>query len=359
MSHHFELQKTSSAGRQGRLQTAHGMIETPFFMPIATKGAVKAVTPEDLTTLGASMILSNTYHLMLQPGMEVLAAAGGLHSFMKWGGPILTDSGGYQVFSLAPMRKISDVGVQFKSHLDGSSWTLSPEDSIHIQQTIGSDIAMVLDECPPHDAPRAYVKQSLELTSRWAKRSKEAGAKKPDQQLFGIVQGGVHADLRQESANQITALDFDGYAIGGLAVGETPEEMFAMTEVVTALLPEDRPRYFMGGARPEQLIQLVQRGVDMFDCVIPTRNARHGQLFIWTADDLSGAFYKTVNIKNATLTRDFSPIDARCACMTCATFSRAYLHHLYNVQEPLYLRLATIHNLKFYFDLLRKIRERI
>ncbi|MEK7158672.1 MAG: tRNA guanosine(34) transglycosylase Tgt, partial [Patescibacteria group bacterium] len=268
-------------------------------MPIATKGAVKSVSPEDLSVLGAQIILSNTYHLMLQPGMEVIAAAGGLHLFMKWNGPILTDSGGYQVFSLAKMRKMGEFGVQFKSHCDGSSWMLSPEDSIRIQQTIGSDIMMVLDECLPHDASHAVVEQSIELTTRWARRCKEAAAGKFDQLLFGIVQGGVHGDLRMESARQITALNFDGYALGGLAVGETQDDMFAMTETATALLPEDRPRYFMGGARPEQIVQLVRRGVDMFDCVIPTRNARHGQLFILTANDLSGAFYETINIKNA------------------------------------------------------------
>lgn len=364
----FELKTTSKMGRSGTLETVHGSVSTPFFMPIATKGAVKTLTPDDLASLGVTMLLSNTYHLYLRPGMEVLQASHGLHNFMGWNGPLLTDSGGYQVFSLANIRKMNEDGVRFRSHLDGREILLTPEESIRIQQTIGSDVMMVLDECLEPGASHQQVQASIGLTQRWAERCKRYFAEHPndgptrDAQLFGIVQGGVYSDLRIESAKQSTALDFDGYAIGGLAVGESEKEMMAMTEVVVAGLPTDRPRYFMGGAQPRQLVELVRRGVDMFDCVIPTRNARHGKLFVWSDprhDPSAETFYRDAHITNQAFAKDFSPLDPTCDCLTCQTFSAAYLRHLFIVEDPLAWRLATIHNLRFYMVLLERLREKI
>lgn len=364
----FELQSVSRHGRAGRLLTAHGAIDTPFFMPIATKGAVKTLMPFELVELGASIVLSNTYHLNLRPGMEVLAGAGGLHRFMGWDRPILTDSGGYQVFSLGQLRKMSEHGVQFRSHIDGREILLTPEDSIRIQQTIGSDIMMVLDECCDPSADRAAIAASIGLTRRWAERCVQYFQQHRhdgltlNPQLFGIVQGGVMEDLRRESAKQIMELDFDGYAIGGLAVGESEDHMMAMTAVVTAMLPTDQPRYFMGGAQPRQLVELVRRGVDMFDCVIPTRNARHGKLFVWADtqhDVVRPDFYRDVHITNQAFAKDFSAPDPTCDCLTCRTYSRAYLRHLFIVEDPLAWRLATIHNLRFYMVLLQRLRTKI
>lgn len=340
--------------------TSHGNIETPFFMPIATKGSVKAVTSEELRAVGAQIVLANTYHLMLRPGMAVMKKARGLHRFMAWDGPILTDSGGYQVFSLAQFRKITDHGVVFQSHIDGSRHELTPESSIRIQETIGSDIMMVLDDVRAHDVPRSEVREAVDRTTAWAERSVKAKRSRTAK-VFSIVQGGIHADMRQTSARQITKIECDGYAIGGLAVGEMEKDMYAMTKLTTALLPRNKPRYFMGGARPHQIVELVKRGVDMFDCVIPTRNARHGKLYVWkkkprTLSAFGKTFYEEMNITNAQYEKDMRPVDASCACMTCTTFSRAYLRHLFAAEEPLALRLATIHNLAFYLELMQGIR---
>lgn len=349
--------------RRGTLTTSHGSIETPFFMPIATKGSVKAVTPDELRELGVRILLSNTYHLMLRPGVDVLKKAGGLHSFMNWDGPILTDSGGYQVFSLSRLREITDHGVTFRSPINGSRHELTPESSIRIQEILGSDIMMALDDVRGPDVPREVVREALERTTRWATRSFQAKRSRTAK-VFGIIQGGIHTDLRKESARQITKLPFDGFAIGGLAVGESEKEMYAMTKITTRLLPEDTPRYFMGGAKPHQIVELVKRGVDMFDCVIPTRNARHGKLYVWkkrprSLSSVGKQFYEEVNITNAKHEQDMKPLDSACECYTCRHFSRAYLRHLFVAEEPLALRLATIHNLAFYLELMRSIRQNI
>ncbi|MBI2426992.1 MAG: tRNA guanosine(34) transglycosylase Tgt [Candidatus Kerfeldbacteria bacterium] len=359
----FTIHTTRGLARRGTLKTSHGKIETPFFMAVATKGSVKAVTPSELHELGTQIVLSNTYHLVLRPGMSVIRKAGGLHRFMKWDGPILTDSGGYQVFSLAKFRKITDRGVVFRSHVDGSRHELTPESSIHIQEAIGSDIMMVLDDVRAHDVPRSVVREAVERTTAWAARSVKAKRSRTAK-VFSIVQGGIHRDMRQTSAKQITKIACDGYAIGGLAVGETEKDMYAMTKLTTALLPKNKPRYFMGGARPYQIVELVKRGVDMFDCVIPTRNARHGKLYVWkkkphTLSAFGRTFFAEMNIRSATYAKDMRPVDASCACMTCTTFSRAYLRHLFAAEEPLALRLATIHNLAFYLELMSRIQKSI
>lgn len=357
---HFTLHNAVRSARRGTLQTSHGSIETPFFMPIATKGSVKAVTPEELRALGAQIILSNTYHLLLRPGMEVMKAAGGLHAFMKWDGPILTDSGGYQVFSLSRLRTITDDGVTFQSHLDGSKHSLTPERSIAIQETIGSDIMMALDDVRAHDVSITDAADAVCRTTAWAERCKAAKRSKTAQ-LFGIVQGGLFKDLRTKSVQEIVKLDFDGYAVGGLAVGENERQMFAMTAHTVKQLPKDKPRYFMGGARPHQIVELVKRGIDMFDCVLPTRNARHGKLYVWkhkprTLSSFGKTFYTEMNITNAKYAKDLQPVDPMCECPTCTTFSRAYLRHLFVAEEPLALRLATIHNLSFYLELMKRIQ---
>lgn len=348
----FKLLKTSGKARRGQLKTTHGNIETPFFMPIATAGAVKGLTTEAMRQLGAQILLSNTYHLHLRPGEELIERAGGLHKFMNWDGPILTDSGGYQVFSLSKIRKLKDDGVEFQSHLDGSKIFLTPEKAVEIQQKLGSDIIMCLDECPAADKDRKYVEESLELTTRWARRCKESHTKlsAPSSKLFGIVQGGMHADLRKKSARQLTEIGFDGYAIGGLSVGEPNEVMYAMLDETVPELPEDKPRYLMGVGTPEDILEAVDRGVDMFDCVLPTRNARHGHFFT-----SKGA----VRIKNEMYREDFRPLDPDCTCHTCQNYTRAYLRHLFMAQEPLFLSLATMHNLAFYLDLMKEIREAI
>lgn len=366
MSKTFTLKATRNNARRGTLQTRRGKIETPFFMTIATKGSVKSMTPEELRAAGAQIVLSNTYHLLLRPGMEVMRAGGGLHKFMHWDGPILTDSGGYQVFSLSRLRKITDEGATFQSHIDGSKHLLTPERSIEIQQIIGSDIMMVLDDVRAPDVDHALATEAVARTTAWAERCKTyAQTNKTDALMFGIVQGGVYEDLRVKSAKEITALGFDGYAIGGLAVGETEEEMMSMTDVVVEHLPADQPRYFMGGAKPDQLVELVKRGVDMFDCVIPTREARHGRMYLWNIDadafslESGKEFYRVVNLKNAEFEKDFNPVDSTCSCYTCQNYSRAYIRHLFAAQEPLALRLATIHNVQFYLELMRRIRESI
>jgi len=347
----FELLATDGAARRGRLSTAHGVIETPVFMPVGTQATVKGLTPEDLQTAGARIVLGNTYHLFLRPGHELIRALGGLHDFMGWPGAILTDSGGFQVFSLAKLRKITDEGVEFRAPLDGARRLLTPELSIEIQRALGSDIAMVLDECLAYPATRQATEQSLALTLRWAERSRDAHGKGDDgQALFGIVQGGGDDELRARAAAATVALGFDGYAIGGMAVGEPKPRMYALTELVARALPADRPRYLMGVGKPEDLVESVARGVDMFDCVLPTRNARNGQAFTSAG---------TVTIKQAQWTRDPAPLDADCYCYTCRRFSRAYLRHLYVAEELLAYRLLTLHNVHFYVGLMAAIREAI
>jgi queuine tRNA-ribosyltransferase len=318
-------------------------------MPVGTAGAVKAVTARDLRELGASIILANTYHLMLRPGPALVAALGGLHGFTGWRGPFLTDSGGYQVFSLSGLRHLGEDGVRFKSHLDGSSHLLSPERSIEVQQLLGADIVMAFDECPPYPAPREAVEEATARTTRWAERSLVAHRRR-DQWLFGIVQGGVFADLRERSARELLALDFPGYAIGGLSVGEPKEDMARVLEGLDPILPAEKPRYLMGVGTPEDLIEGVARGIDLFDCVLPTRNARNGQLFTRRGK---------LSIRNARFRDDPRPPDPECACPTCRTTSRAYLRHLHLAGEMSAASLATLHNLSFYLDTMRAIRQSI
>lgn len=356
--------------------TRRGDIQTPFFMPIATKGAVKHLLPREVADLGAQILLANTYHLWLRPGDELIAEAGDLHPFMNWEGPILTDSGGFQVFSLGARAEarfgkngviITEEGVEFSDPENGNRYFLSPEKSIDIQLNLGSDIIMVLDECPPYPCTHEYAKASLEMTTRWAKRAKEYFEQKmegvPKEKrplLFGIVQGSVYEDLRKESAEQLITLDFDGYAIGGVAVGEPREAMHDILMWTLPLLPEEKPRYLMGMGRPEEIVSAVNSGIDMFDCVIPTREGRHGRLFIWKdADpDEQGGFYEAVNIMNEKFSTDFAPVDQTCDCTLCTDYSRAYLHHQFKVAEPLAGRLASVHNLRFYLKLMQKLQAR-
>ncbi|MBI4139140.1 tRNA guanosine(34) transglycosylase Tgt [Candidatus Uhrbacteria bacterium] len=358
------------SARRMTLTTPHGAIEAPFFMPIATRGAVKTLSNADMERLGASIILSNTYHLYLRPGEDVLRAVGGLHRFMSWNKPILTDSGGYQVFSLAKMRKLSEEGVEFSSHIDGSRHLLTPERSIEIQQTIGSDIVMVLDECTPPDMPPPELAASVARTTRWAARSKEAfekgrtGAINPGAQLFGIVQGGTDVALRTAHARELMAIGFDGYAIGGLSVGEPFDRACATVAALDDVLPKDKPRYFMGGAKPHEIVEYVKRGVDMFDCVLPTRNARHGQLYRFVHDDLSRPdFYEVVHITNEKWKTEGSrltvPVEGDPISQELSRVSHAYLRHLFTIEEALGARLATLVNIKFYFELMRRLREGI
>ncbi|MBE3594470.1 MAG: tRNA guanosine(34) transglycosylase Tgt [Candidatus Carbobacillus altaicus] len=348
----FELIKEDkkTGARLGRLYTTHGVIETPTFMPVGTQATVKAMTPEELREIGAQIILSNTYHLWLRPGEEIIAEAGGLHAFMNWPHPILTDSGGFQVFSLQKIREITEDGVHFASHLDGSPLFMSPEVSIRVQNALGADIIMSFDECPPYPAERSYVEASMERTHRWAERGLRAHKRAHDQALFGIVQGGMYKDLRQRSARTLVAMDFPGYAIGGLSVGEPKETMYAMLEETTPLLPRHKPRYLMGVGSPDALLEGVMRGVDMFDCVLPTRIARNGTLF--THDG-------RMVIKNSQYARDFSPPDPDCTCHVCQNYSRAYLRHLFRAEEILGIRLATYHNLFFLIQLMADIRAAI
>jgi len=372
----FELLATDrhSKARRGRLTSAHGEIDTPAFMPVGTQGSVKGVSPRELRELHAQIVLGNTYHLFVRPGLDVIKHFGGLHNFMNWNGPILTDSGGYQIFSLANLRKITEQGVEFQNHIDGARAFISPEIAMEIQLLLGSDIAMVLDECVPYPCEHDYAAQSAEMTTRWAKRCKEwkeknaerstLNAQRPtskagsinyqlstiNQLLFGIVQGGSFEDLRKQSAQAIVDLDFNGYAIGGVSVGEPEDEMMRAVEWAEPLLPGNKPRYAMGLGTPPQLLELIARGLDMFDCVLPTRLARNGTAFTATG---------TVNLKNAEFILDKNPIEENCMCDACHQFSRGYIRHLIKAEEILGLRLITLHNLHFYLNLMNQARAEI
>ncbi len=349
----------TTAARVGVLRTPHGDVETPVFMPVGTHATVKAASADVLEELGASIILGNTYHLMLRPGEETIAELGGLHGFSGWRRPVLTDSGGFQVFSLTGMRKLDERGVEFRSHLDGSRQFLSPERSMEVQSRLGADVCMVFDECPPHPIDESGARASMELTLRWAQRSataferereRRSAASLPPQALFGIIQGSTYGALRSECLDRLVDIGFDGYAIGGLSVGEPKDAMYRVTEEIAPRMPASRPRYLMGVGTPEDIVESVARGIDMFDCVMPTRNARNGTLF--TSEGL-------VRIKNARYARDERPIDPNCACPTCRRYSRAYLRHLYTCSEVLYPVLATAHNLYFYLDTLRRVRQAV
>jgi queuine tRNA-ribosyltransferase len=338
-----------SRARLGHLTLAHGEVATPAFMPVATHGSVKGLTPAQIRMTGAEMILSNAYHLWLRPGCDVIAAAGGLHRFIGWDGPILTDSGGYQIFSLAALAKVDDDGVAFRSHLDGSSHFLTPEDAIAVQERLGSDVAMILDECPPGDADRTTVMAAAERTARWAKRAATA-RRRSDQAVFGIVQGGTHLDLRAESTRVMVGIGFDGYALGGLSVGEPRPETWRVAAATAPDLPADQPRYFMGAGTPADLVHLVGAGIDLFDCVLPTRLARNGTLFTARGP---------LVIRHARYAADAQPLDEGCDCYTCAHFSRAYLRHLVMAREPLAVTLNTLHNLTHYQRLMAQMRAAI
>jgi queuine tRNA-ribosyltransferase len=348
----FDLIRREGSARRGRLTLSRGVIQTPAFMPVGTYGTVKAMTPEELEGIGAQIILGNTFHLMLRPGTAIIEAHGGLHGFMHWQRPILTDSGGFQVFSLSKLRKITEEGVKFRSPIDGSEVRLTPEDSMDVQRSLGSDIAMAFDDCTPWPATEAQARTSMERSMRWAARGHRHYYREdpapPRGNLFGIIQGGMYPNLRQASLEALLAIDFPGYAIGGLAVGEPEEVRLAVIESVEPHIPPEKPRYLMGVGRPEDLIAAVARGVDMFDCVMPTRHARNGHLF--TRDGV-------VNIRNAVHAADTGPIDPSCGCYTCRNYSRSYLRHLDRCNEILGSRLNTIHNLYFYLDLMRQMRE--
>ena len=363
-----------SKARRGRLKTAHGVIDTPAFMPVGTQGSVKGVSPRELRELNAQIVLGNTYHLFVRPGLDVIKHFGGLHNFMSWDGPILTDSGGYQIFSLVKLRKITEDGVEFQNHVDGARAFISPEIAMEIQAALGSDIAMVLDECVPYPCEYDYAAKSAELTARWAKKCRlwkeeNAGRPMPNAQrpteesaisnqqsaidrhlLFGIVQGGTFENLRKQSAQQIVALNFDGYAVGGVSVGEPEEEMMRAVESAEPFLPAEKPRYAMGLGTPPQMLELVARGMDMFDCVLPTRLARNGTAFTATG---------TLNLKNAEFGRDKRPIEENCVCPACREFTRGYIRHLIKAEEILGLRLITLHNLHFYLNLMSRARTEI
>ena len=344
----FDLLATEGAARRGRLHLSHGTVETPVFMPVGTYGTVKAMTPEELTGLGAEIVLGNTFHLMLRPGTEVIRAHGGLHGFMHWDGPILTDSGGFQVFSLAELRRLTEEGVHFRSPVNGDPVFLSPEISMRVQAELDSDVVMAFDECPPYPATEAEARRSMELSMRWARRSRDAfDALGNGNALFGIVQGGTHLGLRLESVEALRAIGFDGYAVGGLAVGEPAGERNTVLDALHPHLPPDRPRYLMGVGTPSDIVAAVLRGIDMFDCVMPTRNARNGHLFTRQG---------VVKIRNAVHQGDTGPLDPACSCYTCRHYSRAYLRHLDRCNEILGARLNSIHNLHYYLDLMRRIR---
>jgi len=385
----FEISKKNEKKRSGLLHTRNGVIHTPFFMPIATKGAVKNMEPEDLRSVGAEIVLGNTYHLWLRPGDDLIARAGDLHKFMNWDGPILTDSGGFQVFSLGARAakkfgtsgvKLSEEGVEFVDPIDGKKHFMSPEKSIDIQLNLGSDIIMVLDECPPYPATHEEVAKAVKRTTEWAVRCKEYFDKKISNYklkisnevdrplLFAIVQGGIYEDLRKESARQLVEIGFDGYAIGGVAVGEPRHHLQEILDWTVPLLPEDKPRYLMGLGRPEEIVAAVNSGIDMFDCVIPTREGRHGRLFLWksdtkntnlhTNDTKTNSFYGTINIGNEEFREDFTPIDSNCDCPVCKKYTKAYLRHLLKTDEPLFLHLASLHNLHFYLRLMKTLQEK-
>ncbi len=358
----FKLLKKSkkSQARLGRIKTVHGEITSPFFMPVATRGAVKHITTDELKEIGAQIVLANTYHLFLRPETKVIAKAGGLHKFMNWSGPILTDSGGFQVFSLAKQRKINSKGVEFRSDINGEKFLLTPEKVIEIENHLGSDIAMVLDECTPWPCSLKEATLAVERTSVWAKRAKKKWKKLGSKNsLFGIIQGSVYKDLRLKSLEKLISLEFDGFAIGGLSVGEPEEKMLKMVRLLTPQMPEDKPRYLMGVGVPSQIVECVKAGIDMFDCVIPTREARHGRLYSFRRKDVRLKFYETFNITKAKFSKDFKPINSHCRCFTCRNYSRAYLRHLFLIREPLGQRLATIHNLAFWVKLMERIRKAI
>lgn len=345
----FTLNTTDGLARRGQLQFARGVIETPIFMPVGTYGTVKGLTPHELDDMGAQIILGNTFHLMLRPGMEVVKAHGDLHDLMRWQKPILTDSGGFQVFSLGALRKISEEGVTFKSPINGSKIFMGPEESMQVQRDLGSDIVMIFDECTPYPATYREAADSMRLSLRWAERSKQAHADNPSA-LFGIVQGGMYPDLRLESIQGLTQIGFDGYAIGGLSVGEPKHEMLATLDALQPHLPKDKPRYLMGVGTPEDLVEAVRRGIDMFDCVMPTRNARNGHLF---------TRHGVIKIRNQQYQMDTKPLDEQCRCYTCQHYSRAYLKHLDKCKEMLGARLNSIHNLHYYLELMQGLREAI
>ena len=348
----YELIKRCSktGARAGRLHTPHGSFDTPIFMPVGTQATVKAMSPDELKDMGAGIILSNTYHLYLRPGHDLVAEAGGLHKFMNWDRGILTDSGGFQVFSLGPLRKITEEGVTFRSHIDGSKHFLSPEKAMEIQMALGSDIIMAFDECIPYPADHEYTRKSTDRTTRWAERCKEAHTRTTDQALFGIVQGGMYKDLRTMSAQALIALDLPGYAIGGLSVGEPKPLMYEMLEHTIPLLPENKPRYLMGVGTPDCLVEGVMHGLDMFDCVFPTRVARNGTVM---------TNWGRLVVKNAEYAKDFRPLDENCSCYACRNFSRAYIRHLFKTDEIFGLRLTTIHNLHFLLNFMREMRQAI
>ena len=354
MEYKFEISKKSSKSkaRVGKLYTPHGVVDTPAFMPVGTMGTVKTMTPRDLNEIKTEIILSNTYHLFLRPGHELIREAGGLHKFMSWGKPILTDSGGFQVFSLAHMRKVREDGVEFTSHIDGSKHILTPEKVLEIQTAFGSDIMMPLDECVPYPCDKKLAEEALERTTRWAKESKETVERRTSSigTLFGIVQGSTYKDLRKRSAEEIAALDFPGYGIGGLSVGEPQEEMFEMLNIVTDVLPEKAPRHLMGVGYPSDIIGAAALGADLFDCVIPTRLARHGSFL---------SYQGKTSIRLARFEKDFTPIDPECDCYACQNFTRAYIRHLFWAREITAMHLLTIHNLRFYMRMMNKLRQDI
>ena len=345
----FERDCQDGWARRGRLKFPRGVVETPAFMPVGTYGTVKGMLPRDIEAIGAQIILGNTFHLMLRPGTEVVKQHGDLHDFIQWQGPILTDSGGFQVFSLGKMRKISEQGVTFRSPIDGSKVELNPEIAMQVQRDLGSDIVMIFDECTPYPATDKEARDSMELSLRWAQRSKDAHGDSPSA-LFGIVQGGMYESLRSESLAGLASIGFDGYAIGGLSVGEPKEDMIRVLDHLASEMPEDRPRYLMGVGKPQDIVEAVRRGIDMFDCVMPTRNARNGHLFTSTG---------VIKIRNARHRHDTGPLDAECDCYTCTQFSRSYLHHLDKCGEILGAQLNTIHNLRFYQTLMQGLRGAI
>lgn len=348
---HFEVlkQERATGARLGKLTTPHGIVETPVFMPVGTQATVKTMTPEEVAGLGAEIILANTYHLYLRPGSELVREAGGLHNFMNWHGPILTDSGGFQVFSLSDLRKISEEGVTFRSHVDGSSHFMGPAESMAVQEALGADIAMAFDECVAYPAGREETEASVERTTRWAETCRNVH-RRQDQAVFGIIQGGIYPDLRIRSAREITAMDFPGYGIGGLSVGEPKDIMYHILEELQPYMPEKKPRYLMGVGSPDCLIEAVKRGVDMFDCVLPTRIARNGTVM---------TTYGKLVVRNAAYARDFRPLDRDCDCYTCRNYTRAYIRHLIKTGEILGIRLTTIHNLYFLVKLMHRIRRAI
>ena len=349
MAEHFRVHAIDGSARAGTLHTAHGPVETPAFMPVATLGSVKALAPDDLHSLGAGILLSNTYHLMLQPGIQLVSDQGGLHAFMGWDGPILTDSGGFQTFSLSRLKRVSEDGALFQSHIDGSERFLSPEAAIEYQGLLGADIAMALDECPPYDADEVQMRRAMDRTHNWARRCKESH-RRPGQRLFAIVQGGISPDLRLESAAALVPMDFDGYAVGGLSVGEPKADMYRIASLMGETLPADKPRYLMGVGSPEDLVECIARGMDMFDCSLPTRVARNGGILTRNG---------RLSVVNAYFREASGPLDADCDCYTCRSFSAAYLRHLFKAKELLAYRLASIHNLRFIMRLMEEARRAI